>query len=188
MLRGKPPVPDTLSQSQIGGEASSSRLNYTGETRNSSSAGAAWTRRKNTPMWVATEQSTRLVLAKSWNGINYCKIGRHALEYDKEIVWTWPLVQVQVLFVTRMMWPKDEGCSCRDLISRFVVRTALHLCKPCQLRASIPLRNSYSPTFSQTFTSKTYKSQWQQWCCCVCYFQRNHWAWTVHLFTLHTWT
>lgn len=65
MLRGKPPVPDTLSQSQIGGEASSSRLNYTGETRNSSSAGAAWTRRKNTPMWVATEQSTRLVLAKS---------------------------------------------------------------------------------------------------------------------------
>ena len=64
MLREKPPVPDTLSQSQIGGEASSSRLNYTGETRNSSSAEAAWTRRKNTPMRVATEQSARLVLNK----------------------------------------------------------------------------------------------------------------------------
>lgn len=62
LLRGKPPVLDTLSQSQIGGEVSSSRLNYTGEPRNSSSAETAWTRRKNTPMRVATEQSTRLVL------------------------------------------------------------------------------------------------------------------------------
>lgn len=47
-----PLVPDTLSQSQIGGEASSSsRLNYTGETRNSSSGGAAWTGdARTTPM------------------------------------------------------------------------------------------------------------------------------------------
>lgn len=79
MLRGKSPVPDTLSQSQIGGEASSSRLNYTGETRNSSSAEAAWTRRKNTPMWVATEQSTRLVLPGSRNGADYCRSAHRAL-------------------------------------------------------------------------------------------------------------
>lgn len=79
MLRGKPPVPDTLSQSQIGGEASSSRLNYTGETRNSSSAEAAWTRRKNTPMQVTTEQSSRLALARSRNGVKYC---RNAMGYS----------------------------------------------------------------------------------------------------------
>lgn len=92
MLRGKPPVPDTLSQSQIGGEASSSRLNYTGETRNSSSAEAAWTRRKNTPRRVATEQSTRLVQPGSPNGVKCCRLSRRALVCDKEIIWTWPLV------------------------------------------------------------------------------------------------
>lgn len=45
-----PLVPDTLSQSMIGKEVSSSRLNYTGEPRNSSNAEAAWTRRKNMAM------------------------------------------------------------------------------------------------------------------------------------------
>lgn len=73
MLCGKPPVPDTLSQSQIEGEASSSRLNYTGETRNSSRAEAAWTQRKNTPTRVATEQSTRLVFPGSQNPADYCR-------------------------------------------------------------------------------------------------------------------
>jgi len=80
MLCGKPPVPDTLTQSQIGEEVSSSRLNYTGETRNSSRAEAAWTRRKNTPMQVATEQSTRLVFPGSRNGADYCRSAHHALE------------------------------------------------------------------------------------------------------------
>ncbi|KAK5847898.1 hypothetical protein PBY51_016990 [Eleginops maclovinus] len=73
MLRGKPPVPDTLSQSQIAGEVNSSRLNYTGETRNSSSAEAAWTQRKNALMRVATEQSTRLVLQRSRDRVNRCR-------------------------------------------------------------------------------------------------------------------
>lgn len=44
----KAQAPDTPSQSQIGGEARSRRLNYTGENRNSSSANAAWTERKST--------------------------------------------------------------------------------------------------------------------------------------------
>lgn len=65
MLQGKPPVPDTPSQSQIGGEASTGRLNYTGETRNSSSAEAAWTPTRGT-RWCESLQSGRL--DPSWPG------------------------------------------------------------------------------------------------------------------------
>lgn len=62
-------APDTPSQSQIGGKASSRRLNYTGENRNSSSANAAWTGRKSTPVRVAAE--------KQWIGLVQHRIVEH---------------------------------------------------------------------------------------------------------------
>lgn len=179
MLRGKPPIPDTLSQSQIGEKASSSRFNYTGENRNSSSAEAAWTRRRNTPMRVATEQSTRLVLPGSQNRVGYCTIARCALELfntqlanEKGIICTW-------LLVTKG-WRMSNLC--RNVVSRFLNK---FWTRP-------PSKNLKLPTFFLSQEGKQNikhnKSQSAQWCCCGVISEKNLWPWTCNLFTLHTQT